>query len=208
MNNSSVANQYAVAAGGIIGNAKQSEIRNSHNYNEVKAIAETGKSKIIFGGIVGNATTSCTIYNCYNEGKIGTLENGIEQVGGICGSLTAGSKIKQCYNKKEINGKSSVGGVAGNVGYTSTIVIDNCYNRGEVKGITNGIGGICCVSTSTTSATITNCYNTGNVSATNQGSNTYIRRSYRNRKFRKYDSYKLLLFRRYMRRCSKFKRYK
>ncbi len=192
----------------MVGYAKQSEIRNSHNYNEVKTIAEAGKRKVQFGGITGLANTNSIIYNCSNEGKIGILENGITQVGGISGSLHTESTIKQCYNKKEINGHDGVGGIAGNVGYTSTSTIDNCYNVGEVKGITNYIGGICVESTGTTGTTITNCYNIGNVSATNQGSNINIRRNFRNRKFRKYNSYKLLLFRRYMRRCSKFKRYK
>ncbi len=206
---SSEDSQYHVDAGGIVGYAtSQSEIRNSHNYNEVKTIAETGKTKIIVGGIVGLANTNSTIYNCYNEGKIGTLENGIEQVGGISGALGSESTIKQCYNKKEINGQRYVGGIAGLTGYLSTSTIDNCYNTGEVKGITNNIGGICYVHSNTTGTTITNCYNTGNVSATNKGNNTYIRRNCRNRKFRKYNSYKLLLFRRYMRRCSKFTRYK
>ena len=200
---------YHVDAGGIVGYAtSQSEIRNSHNYNEVKTIAETGKTKIIVGGIVGAARGKSTIYNCYNEGKIGTLENGILQVGGICGAVWEGTTVTKCYNKKEINGRSFVGGVAGNAGYKSTIVIDNCYNIGEVKGITNYIGGICGVDSSTIGTTITNCYNTGNVSATNQGNNTYIRRSCRHREFRKNNSYQLLLFRRYMCRCSKFKRYK
>ncbi len=200
---------YHVRAGGIVGHAtNQSEIRNSHNYNEVKTIAETGKIKIIFGGIAGSATSNSTIYNCYNEGKIGNLENGIQQVGGISGALGSGSTIKQCYNKKEINGQLAVGGITGCVGYLSTSTIDNCYNVGEVKGITNSIGGICYVHSGTTGTTVKNCYNTGNVSATNQGNNTSIRRNFRNRKFRKYNSYKLLLFTRYMCRCSKFKRYK
>ena len=201
-------NQYQVIAGGIVGSANsQSEIRNSHNYNEVKAIAETGKTKIIFGGITGG-TTNSTIYNCYNEGKIGTLENGIVQVGGISGAVAKESTIKQCYNKKEINGQNYVGGVAGDVGWNSVATINNCYNIGEIRGITNNIGGICAVSPDTTGSEIRNCYNIGNVSATNQGNNTYIRRSCRNKKLRKYDSYQLLLFTRYMRRRSEFKRYK
>ena len=199
---------YHVMAGGIVGCAtSQSEIKNSHNYNEVKAIMEAGKTKIQFGGITGG-TSNSTIYNCYNEGRIGTLENGIEQLGGISGCLTSESTIKQCYNKKEINGQIYVGGIAGMIGWKAGATIDNCYNRGEVKGITNLIGGICAVSTNTTGSEIRNCYNTGNISATNQGGNTYIRRSCRNRKCRKYNSYKLLLFTRYMRRCSEFKRYK
>ena len=108
------------------------------------------------GGVVGIATYSTIITNCYNTGTV----SGSNQVGGVAGDAS-NSTITNCYNTGTVSGSNQVGGVAGDA---SNSTITNCYNTGTVSG--NGsVGGIMGANNNINGGAITNCYNTGSVSA-------------------------------------------
>ncbi len=114
------------------------------------------------GGVVGYASGSTTITNCYNTGTV----SGSSYVGGVVGEASSGSgtiTITNCYNTGAVNGSgNTVGGVVGNA--SGTITITYCYNTDSVNGGSSYVGGV--VGDASGSTTITNCYNTGNVTST------------------------------------------
>ena len=65
--------------------------------------------------------------------------------------------IENCYNTGEVSGISDIGGV---VGYNITGTVENCYNTGEVSGTNYNVGGVVGFNIH---CTIVNCYNTGTV---------------------------------------------
>ena len=149
------------AVGGIVGATRNNgSIMNCHNVNTTVK----GVSRI--GGIIGQLSSvtdnSAQIINCSNTGEIiGTSS----WVGGICASLS--NKIDKCYNKGIIIGNGeNLGGVVGGFPTNSNVVITNCYNIGDVKGIGDGTGtgGILgWVSVSASSAIVQNNYNIGKI---------------------------------------------
>ena len=82
------------------------------------------------------------------------------RAGGIVGGIAQyGRIIEKCYNIGDIEGTSSIGGIAGSHGRSSKI--ENSYNIGNVKGET-GVGGITGKSYGS-AGSITNSYNIGKV---------------------------------------------
>ena len=146
-------------AGGIVGEVGGSaEINYCVNYS---TIISTGH----VGGIAGRAYNRSTVSYCANEGNI--LAD--EMFGGIVGYST-NSAINNCYNSGDIlcldmgpnNYNIYVGGIAGYVGYSSSITYDiyNCYNSGEVSAsYGNYLGGIAGGS----NYAIYSCFNLGEV---------------------------------------------
>ncbi|SFR65038.1 M26 family metallopeptidase [Anaeromicropila populeti] len=127
-------------------------IQNCH----VEGGSVTGTSYV--GGIVGNTTSISTyeIQQCSSNTEI--IASG-SYVGGIIGYLYGG--ISSCYTKGNVQGVTSVGGIAG---YHTTISnVVNCYSAASVTGTTN-VGGI--VGYNYSASSIINCYTLGNVSGT------------------------------------------
>ena len=126
------------------------------------------------GGVVGRASDTTTITNCYNAGDVTGSDR---YVGGVVGraytsssSYVAAITITNCYNTGDVTGTGDyVGGVAGIAqGHT---IITNCYNTGSVTCTSTSysyIGGV--VGSTDSYTTITNCYNTGDVT----GSDLYV----------------------------------
>ena len=90
------------------------------------------------GGICGRSEGNGIIENCYNTGYVyGDRIN----VGGICGDNF--STIENSYNVGSIKGNNGVGGIVGKSSRSdNTIWIKDCYNIGNVIGVTENIGGI------------------------------------------------------------------
>ena len=112
-----------------------------------------GKSYI--GGISGRSLNNSIIENCYNAGNV---YGDRTCVGGICGDNF--SSIESCYNIGIVEGNSTVGGI---VGYSSESgnIIKDCYNRGNVTGVTEDVGGI---GGNISYSLVENCYSQATVS--------------------------------------------
>ena len=117
--------------GGICGSAEGGTIQNCDS-------TATVYGEFYVGGICGHSQSNSIIENCYNAGYIYGADGSI---GGICGDNY--STIESCYNIGIIEGDFSVGGIVGiSTGLGNTIWIKDCYNRGNVIGDTEKIGGI------------------------------------------------------------------
>lgn len=120
------------------------------------------------GNYVGAFVGKCygEILNCVSRVNV-TSDSG-NYVGGIIGSGEDTTAIRNCANYGDVtsNGNSTTygGNVAGIAGRAPGALVENCYNRGNVKGY-HTVAGIANGSGSKT-LTIRNCYNTGNVQAT------------------------------------------
>ena len=146
-------------SGGIVGNSNgtdweqftnvSNKIINCGNYGDVTR--ETGD---YCGGIVGFFKGD--ILNSCNKGEI---QGGNTWTGGIVGGIAGGFAIENCYNTKDINGKTSVGGILGAHNFSEgSIDIKNCYSIGEITG-TSDVGDIVGKPISLgVKANIINCY--------------------------------------------------
>ncbi len=189
----------AIYAGGLIGiSKKEIEILNSHNEGIVDI---KGINGLYVGGIIGNSNNKTEITNSYNLGEINssTSGNSDNSVGGIVGSIFYNdkakiSKIETSYNKGTINGGVRTGGIIGKVYNPMKIIINKCYNSGNLTAqedtIYTGsveVGGILCQIYNGPTVYILNSYNIGilksNATKTNGNSsgmlndingNTYI----------------------------------
>lgn len=171
--------------GGITGKTNPGAmIKDCYNKGEV-----IGKEEKV-GGITGELSQNSTLTNSYNEGKVtgevnnvggiagiifGTIENsynkgpieGLEQVGGIAGQIGTNceANIKNCYNEGNIIGRDcSIGGIVGFTSITGTVgTIENNYNKGTIKGVTE-VGGI--IGINVEKFVVTKCYNKGIIQGT------------------------------------------
>ncbi len=142
--------------GGICGNEDGGTIQNCYS-----AATVCGDSYI--GGICGRSEGDSIIENCYNTGYV---YGATRSIGGICGDNRA--TLQGCYNVGKVNGEFYVGGIVGeSSGLGNTIWIKDCYNRGNVIGDTEKIGGI---GGYIGSSLVENCYSQATVSGnTNVG---------------------------------------
>lgn len=143
------------------------------------------------GGLVGNASGSCSIVESSFHGTLsggnnvgGICANGTLRIsrcwntgtvigkayaGGIAGSMASGS-IEYCYNLGSVtatnSGDSPAGGIIGRAqGGSGGVHISCCFNNGEVKSSHSSgsnIGGII-GKTGDATSTVVNCYNAGSV---------------------------------------------
>jgi len=91
------------------------------------------------GGIVGRME-STNVSRCAVAGVI-TSSSSV-YVGGICGYAVSSSTIENCVNDMDVNGFSSIGGIAG---YVLGSTVQNCINAGKIAGTAeevNSNGGI------------------------------------------------------------------
>lgn len=167
--------------GGIIGTLQNNstaatniQVEGCMNYGNVHNGYQTAGG--IVGVILSNGskvalTGTLTIDNCKNYGEVSS-DSGF--VGGIVGTLdNKNIVIQNCYNEGKISGRYFVGGIAGALGYSSTVSndkdgtkISNCENKGEVTATQehgNGgyrVGGITGMAYGTE---VTGCISTGKV---------------------------------------------
>lgn len=131
-----------------------------------------GQGYVVSGVITkagtGNAYCHQGFFGYVNDGTISNVIlkdsyiRGYEHVGGIAGLITS-SNVIGCSYAGTVEGYIRVGGIVGN---SNKGLIDQCYNEGQIKGLTHSesgtaVGGI--VGRVNGSVTISNCYNTGTV---------------------------------------------
>ena len=148
------------AAGGIVGSATNTEIYDCVNSSVVQSLKSYYGDYNSLGGIVG-CGSNVSIKNCCNKGIIISDFN----TGGIIGTIKGGN-ITGCINTSEIYARyNQCGGIVGSI---QGEYISDCYNTGEIYGITE-IGGIAGYATGyykdktkkKTDLIIKNCYNEG-----------------------------------------------
>ena len=133
--------------GGVVGSNGDKALSNCYNTGKITA---TGNR---VGGVIGSSGGSAE--NCYNTGDVSSEG---DYVGGVVGF--SDSAIVNFYNEGNVSGKEYVGGVVGEIDYSSRAkIITNCRNKGNVKG-TWYVGGVFGASF----VDATNSYNTGTVS--------------------------------------------
>jgi hypothetical protein len=120
------------------------------------------------GGIKGRSNVGAiagTIYNTVitNSYSIGNVSSENDQIGGIAGYVGYTSTISNSYSKASVNGRTAVGGIAGSVHQSSTVT--NSYSAGDVGGTTN-VGGI--AGNVGVGSTITNTYSKSSVNGHTQ----------------------------------------
>lgn len=132
---------------GIIANSNtNTEILNSNNKGDIKAIAEGDQEANIRSAGIISTGDGVIVENCYNTGNIYTYSNSSSWPADAAGIFAYST-------------------------YDNTVV-NNCYNTGNVtcEGSANcDVSGL--VSSFRTSGTIYNCYNLGDVTAGNSKSN-------------------------------------
>jgi len=110
----------------------------------------TGKG--LTGGLIGQAYYN--VSNCYVTGSV----TGTSSVGGLIGQ-TQSISVSDCYSTATFSGtSSSVGGLIGSLGMSSTV--STCYSTGNVTG-SSATGGF--VGYVSVECTISNCYSLGDV---------------------------------------------
>lgn len=116
------------------------------------------------GGLIGSAKGATSVTAC---SVIGTVSSDGGAVGGLIGSLNGGT-ISVCFAKVGVSSKygSAVGGFAGlSTGLTASIA--DCYETGNVSGVTStAVGGF--IGKLDNSSQVINCYATGSVGSGNE----------------------------------------
>ncbi len=148
-----------VCVGGLIGVA-------STGANVTDCWAETdvtGESQV--GGLIGQSRESIT--NCYAISRVKATIGTDAYAGGLIGLQFSGT-VSDCYATGKVTATGiRIGGLVGQLGYTSTTgsTIDNCYATGDVKytGITTGISYVGGLVGLAGLGDISDCYATGDV---------------------------------------------
>ena len=160
-------------AGGLTGLSKGSfAVKDSFNYATITL--NVPKSANV-GGIIGKNLEYSIIENAGNEGNINVMTvNEVQfSAGGVIGTIGKKTDVFKTYNKGNINNlkeeylnKSNAviyisGIIANNSSDTDSIILEECYNTGNLSG-GNRIGGL--LGTGTAGKIIINkSYNTGNI---------------------------------------------
>lgn len=147
---------------GLFGCLRNAIIKNTHiRYSHIIA------SNFV-GSIAGYINLNTSIIGCSNAGSIESDRN---YTGGIVGFAEGQNRLVNCYNQGKIYGHRCVGGI---IGFYEGGSIYNVYNRGEVIGKYEHVGGIVGEYSepyhksvkgtglhSVPNDTLANCYNTG-----------------------------------------------
>lgn len=113
------------------------------NYGTIKSTS-TASSVNNFGGLVATCYPA-TFTDCHNEGTFEFAKaNNANQVGGLIGNATSSTTpgmpltLTGCYNTSDITAHNIVAGiVANNAQNKNTVVITDCYNRGNITSATD-----------------------------------------------------------------------
>ncbi len=172
MNNNSSNNVFE---GGIVGESINTTIFDNVVNNGNITITHNGRHFV--GGLIGCISSGfyATIHNSKNIGTTINSNfypgNASQQIlGGLIGYNQGKTIIDNSFNNTDINGGNSLGGIVGTNGDKGEIIIDHCYNNGNLTtavtiglGSLSGIGGILGESRFGTKSYIFNSYNDGNL---------------------------------------------
>ena len=152
-------NGLGLATGGIVGmmgpgtDTAYTTVENCNNFGQVNGISRVG-------GVVGATGKKCKISKCYNEVAITSAE---DRCGGIAGNTSADTKVTECNNIGPVKGTANcIGGIVGISGST----VEKCTNSGTVTGkkeLGGIVGQIGYSSSGQAISNIFNCYNTGKI---------------------------------------------
>ena len=133
-------------AGGIVGYASSTNIKNSNNTSNISTSFYYSYNNYSYLGGIAGYSSYCDFTNCYNKGNL----HGSYYMGGIAGIHSGSNRvISNCYNRGYISSMYGGGGIAGRINNAKII---NCYNTGNVSVYGGGV--VCTVS----SASVINCY--------------------------------------------------
>ena len=119
----------------------------------------TGNKQGLFGLVTGKAVIK-------NLGVTGSVTTTGKRAGGIAGYLWGSpAKIENCFSAVDVTAHSYAGGIAGGGQSTSTVMITNCYNTGDITVTLGFAGGIavCGITWANDGPYVSNCYNTGKI---------------------------------------------
>ena len=152
--------------GGIVGWNESGNITSCSNSATISYISSSDNFMgWNIGGIIGRNDNG-NIQKCINTGSIA----GTHAAAGIIGQFYNGT-ISSCVNKGTVSGKvannnsgTSVGGIAGDMGWRGNASIINSYNTGTVSSV-QGAGGIASTGGAQDGGTVSikNCYNIGTI---------------------------------------------
>lgn len=131
-------------AGGIVGNAYNSDITNCYSTGDVNC------TENYIGGIAGYLIDN-NITNCYSTGNV----TGMHYVAGLVGYAETNCNINSSYSDGNVIANENVGGIAGYV--NNNIVIEDCYSLSKVTAV-ESVGGI--VGRINDNVTVKKCYAT------------------------------------------------
>lgn len=119
-------NGEADSAGGIIGELKYGELKNSNNYFSTQKVGTVITTGDTAGGLVGTMLEGAVVRDCIAVTTAeGDAVSASENAGGIVGVMAAGAVIENCFAYGDISGGSHAGGLAGDV--SNGGVIKNSY---------------------------------------------------------------------------------
>ena len=188
----------SINIGGIIGYSNDTtslEINNSGNNSNITNLHTdyNNNVELDIGGIVGkvNKGKIIKVNNSYNKGNINTnmyenIDLNIQQFfGGIVGKFNSMPEdnqnvytITNTYNTGDITGGNRLGGIIGGNIQNVIVIVDNCYNSGNLSSDQNYIygayvGGLIGSDHQSSKTIILNSYNKGNLkSLPSQNSST------------------------------------
>lgn len=173
-----------VYAGGIAGAADdEAYIENCNNEGNITISSPSNSIDIRVGGIVGRLDGNSTVNNCTNNAdKIHVETKGYLCIAGISCDVYNNSVVENCSNKSKLEGITGtdtnariyMGGIISVMDKTTNeIVIQNCYNKGDLyaNGYGPRIGGIV---SSLVNNKILNCYNIGSIEVGEDSTGTSI----------------------------------
>ena len=138
-------------------------------FDSIYSSAKLVTYKYYNGGIIGLASESTTITNCWYDGEVEVLGGYPRYTAGMMGraaNAEADYQIEHClvtstmYNETEKTGVA-MAGIVGNVIENATIKINDCFVDGSLYNEYNiGVGSIYGVSEKNSTPTITNTYAT------------------------------------------------
>ena len=152
-------------SGGIVRYASSCIIRNS-SVNCVKIRVEGNHSLLYLGGVSGY-NESVTLENCYATGIDFIDTKAVNSgIGGIAGYVGASAivSINNCYAEGSILSDNL--NVGGVVGSIGISNVENCYSKVNISTTNNSVGGIVGTFTATDVGMITNNLSVGNIYTT------------------------------------------
>lgn len=163
---------------GIAGNIKSGVLMencwNSGNITAASTYGAYGITAAISGNGLKENQPLTEIYNCWNSGKITATTAATAAASGIAKTTSKGLIMDNCYNLGDVillNRTTATGQicvVAGLVNQISGGIITNCWNAGNVKGMSPCNGGLAGYIAGTDCLELKNCFNLGDVEGSSQ----------------------------------------
>lgn len=120
---------------GLIDDCKFLSLINCYNTGDIND--EKGRG---VAGLIGYSDYLSKMENCYNTGNVYSIASTAGLIGGI--AENDGIILKDCYNTGDITSETrGAGGLVGSGPLHSKLNLENCVNKGLIKGV-SGCGGL------------------------------------------------------------------